>query len=87
MVVVHLVGLETGGLVETVTRARRLATGICDQPLTELLWWPAELGEISLGVSVVAYAGKVRFGVSCDTSLGLDPEIMANNMAAACETL
>lgn len=63
------------------------ATGICDQPLTELLWWPAELGEISLGVSVVAYAGKVRFGVSCDTSLDLDPEIMANNMAAACETL
>jgi len=63
------------------------ATGVCGQPLTDLLWWPAELGEISLGMSMVTYAGNIRFGVCCDTDLDLDPGVVAANMVAACESL
>ena len=62
-------------------------TGVCGQPLTDLLWWPAELGEIALGVSIVTYAGSARFGICCDMSLDLDPQEIAANMAAACELL
>lgn len=60
---------------------------LCGQPLTDLMWWPAEIGDIALGVSVVSYAGRVRFGVSCDHSLDLDPETLTADMISACSPL
>lgn len=60
---------------------------LCGQPLTDLMWWPAEIGDIALGVSIVSYAGRVRFGVSCDHSLDLDPETLTADMISACNSL
>lgn len=63
------------------------SVNLCGQPLTDLMWWPAEIGDIALGVSVVSYAGRVRFGVSCDHSLDLDPETLTADMISACSSL
>ncbi len=65
----------------------REATTLCEQPLAELLWWPGELGEISLGISIVTYAESARFMISCDESLDLDPQVMADNMTDAIRTI
>jgi diacylglycerol O-acyltransferase len=58
-----------------------------DQPVTDLLWWPAELGEISLGVGISSYAGRVRFCVSSDDCLGLDSAALAHHMASVCQSI
>ena len=63
------------------------ATTVCKQPLTEVLWWPADLGEISLGISIVTYAGSARFAVCLDASLDLDPQAMADTMASASQSI
>jgi diacylglycerol O-acyltransferase len=63
------------------------ATTLCKQPLAELLWWPGELGEISLSISIVTYAQNTRFMISCDNSLDLDPQVMADNMTDAIRTI
>jgi diacylglycerol O-acyltransferase len=65
----------------------RQASTLCEQPLAELLWWPGELGEISLGISIVTYAESARFMISCDKSLDLDPQVMADNMTDAVRTI
>lgn len=56
---------------------------LCEQPISELLWWPALTGDITLGISVVSYAGQIRFGVSCDEALHTDAAALAADMATA----
>jgi len=56
---------------------------IFGQPVSELVWWPALNKKLALGISVVAYAGQVRFGVSCDESLQTDAATLAADMVGA----
>ena len=56
---------------------------LCGQPISNLMWWPAQSGEIALGISAVGYAGRVRFGVSCDSALAADATALATEIVNA----
>ena len=56
---------------------------LCKRPLSALMWWPALTGDIALGISLVSYAGQVRFCVSCDSALHTDAATLVADMAAA----
>ena len=56
---------------------------LCKQPLSAVMWWPALTGDIALGISLVSYAGQVRFCVSCDSALHTDGAALAEDMATA----
>jgi hypothetical protein len=58
---------------------------LCGQPVGHLLWWPALTGPTTLGISLVSYAGQVRFVIACDAALGSDAATLATDMAAAVE--
>lgn len=55
---------------------------LCDQEVSQIVWWPALNKKMALGISVVAYAGQIRFGVSCDDALRIDAAALASDMAA-----
>lgn len=58
---------------------------LCGQPVGQLLWWPALTGATTLGISLVSYAGQVRFAIASDAVLGSDGATLATDMAAAVE--
>jgi len=56
---------------------------LCGQPISQLMGWPTLTGNITLGISVVTYAGRVQFGVSCDEVLDTDAAVLVADMATA----
>jgi len=52
-------------------RERRYLAGA---PLEALLFWVPKTGGLTLGVSILSYAGQVRLGVITDRGLVPDPE-------------
>jgi hypothetical protein len=59
------------------------AQSLCGQTVSQLVWQRAMPGRIALSLSLVAYAGRVQFGISCDEELEMDPSVLASDMAQA----
>lgn len=59
------------------------AQSLCGQTVSQLVWQRAMPGRIALSLSLVAYAGRVQFGISCDEALEMDPSVLASDMAQA----
>jgi len=47
---------------------------LAGRPIRDLLFWVPRSARLSLGVSIMSYAGRVRLGVASDASLVPDPE-------------
>jgi diacylglycerol O-acyltransferase len=45
-------------------------------PIRDLIFWVPRSARLSLGVSILSYAGTVRMGVASDAGLVPDPEQM-----------
>ncbi len=43
-------------------------------PVRTLLFWVPQSGRVSLGISILSYAGEVRIGIAADRGLVPDPE-------------
>lgn len=82
----RLLGRKATVMLSVADGPRDIVT-LCDQPVTDLMWWPAELGEVSLGIGISTYAGRVRFCVSSDDCLGLEPQALADHMVSVCESI
>ena len=59
------------------------STELCGSQVADILWWPAEIADIALGISALVYDDRVRFAVSADTALPVDAAELAAGMAAA----
>ena len=71
--VVEILGSKTSGVMTNVPGPReRLHLG--GSPITGLVFWVPQTGEIGLGLSIFSYAGEVRVGVSTDERIAPDPE-------------
>ena len=55
---------------------------LAGQRMTDLLFWVPQTGNIGLGMSIVSYAGKIRFGLFADQKLVRQPQRM---MALCCD--
>lgn len=47
---------------------------IAGYPLEDLFFWVPQSGQLSMGVSILSYAGTVRLGIATDAGLVPDPE-------------
>jgi hypothetical protein len=56
-------------------------------PVTKVLVWVPQSGDIGLGVSILSYAGGVQFGVVSDTALCPDPQAIIDGFAPEFERL
>ena len=56
---------------------------LCGSQVADILWWPAEIADIALGISALVYDDRVRFAVCADTALPVDAAELAAEMAAA----
>ena len=71
--VVEVLGAKTSGVMTNVPGPRdRMHLG--GSPITGLVFWVPQTGEIGLGLSIFSYAGEVRVGVSTDERIAPDPE-------------
>lgn len=52
-----------------------------------LMFWVPQSGDIGMGVSIISYAGEVRFGLVTDRGLCPDPERVIERFAHEFETL
>ncbi len=55
--------------------------------LTSLMFWVPQSGDIGLGVSILSYAGSVRFGIVADRALCPDPDRISARFADEFEKL
>lgn len=51
--------------------------------VTDQMFWVPQAGDIGLGVSIVSYAGRVRFGVVADEAVLAEPTPFLNDCLAA----
>lgn len=72
------------GMLKTLSRkATALMTNVpgptlplrlCDATVDRIMFWAPQAGDMSLGVSILTYAGQVQFGLIADAGLCPDPE-------------
>ena len=71
--VVEILGAKTSGVMTNVPGPReRLHLG--GSPITGLVFWVPQTGQIGLGLSIFSYAGDVRVGIATDDRIAPDPE-------------
>lgn len=63
-------------LVFTNVPGPREHVTFCGRRLTELMAWVPQSGRLGLGLSVISYAGDLRFGAASDASLVSDPDLL-----------
>ncbi|MEZ5603589.1 MAG: WS/DGAT domain-containing protein [Burkholderiaceae bacterium] len=56
-------------------------------PLSRVMVWVPQSGNIGIGVSILSYAGGVQFGVISDTALCPDPQAIIDGFAPEFERL
>ena len=47
---------------------------LAGQPMRELMFWVPQAGRLSVGISILSYAGNVHLGIATDAGLVPDPE-------------
>jgi WS/DGAT/MGAT family acyltransferase len=56
-------------------------------PVSRMMFWVPQSGDIGIGVSILSYAGGVQFGVMSDTALCPDPQAIIDGFAPEFERL
>ena len=56
-------------------------------PLSRMMFWVPQSGDIGIGVSILSYAGGVQFGVMSDVALCPDPQAIIDGFAPEFERL
>lgn len=64
-------------MVVTNVPGARVAGTIAGRPVRRAMFWVPEAGRLSLGISILSYAGTVQLGVLADAGLLPDPEALA----------
>lgn len=57
------------------------------RPISDILFWVPQSGDIGLGISIGSYAGSVRVGFATDAQLVPDPERLAEAFELELDTL
>ncbi len=65
--------------------AQRIA--MAGVPLSRMMFWVPQSGDIGIGVSILSYAGGVQFGVMSDVALCPDPQAIIDGFAPEFERL
>jgi diacylglycerol O-acyltransferase len=47
---------------------------LCDSAVERVMFWAPQAGDMSLGISILTYAGQVQFGLIADAGLCPDPQ-------------
>ncbi len=63
------------------------AISMAGVPLSRMMFWVPQSGDIGVGVSILSYAGGVQFGVMSDIALCPDPQAIIDGFAPEFERL
>lgn len=85
----HIVDLfaSKGTAVVSNVPGPRMPMSLAGEPIESLMFWVPQSGRLGLGISVMSYAGSVRFGVATDARLPVHAEGLANDIEAALDEL
>lgn len=72
-VVVNILGKKTSAVMTNVP-GPRTPLYLGGKRIESMMFWVPRSGRVSLGISIISYAGEVRLGVATDTGLVPDPE-------------
>ena len=74
--VVNLFEKKASGVLTNVPGPRELLH-IEGAPITTLMFWVPQAGEIGLGISILSQNGSIRVGIAADVTLVKDPAVLA----------
>ena len=74
-------------LVASNLRGPQQPLSIGGVPISQLLFWVPQAGDIGTGVSMLTYAGDVQFGVIADRHLIADPDELVEMMGTEFDRL
>ncbi|OJX08322.1 MAG: hypothetical protein BGO72_02875 [Burkholderiales bacterium 70-64] len=90
----HLVQTEVleylgnkGSMVMTNVPGPTAMIRMAGVPLSRMMFWVPQSGDIGLGVSILSYAGGVQFGLMSDVALCPDPQRIIDGFAPEFERL
>jgi diacylglycerol O-acyltransferase len=76
-IVVRIFAAKTSAVMTNVPGPRERIY-LAGQPLRRIMFWVPQPGNLSLGVSIISYAGEVSVGIATDAGLVPDPGYIAN---------
>jgi len=84
--IVDLFGSKGTAVVSNVPGPRE-PLAMAGQTIDSLMFWVPQSGRLGLGISVLSYGGKVKFGVAADAKLKVDAQGLAHDIEAALQEL
>lgn len=60
---------------------------MCGKPISQMMFWVPQSGDIGLGISILSYHGQVQFGLITDHKRVADPEVIASRFSAEFESI
>ena len=72
-IIISIFGMKGTAVITNVPGPRHTLY-LAGQPINSLMFWVPAPGTLSIGVSIISYAGKVILGVNTDASIVPDPE-------------
>ena len=84
--IVDLFGSKGTAVVSNVPGPRE-PLAMAGQAIDSLMFWVPQSGRLGLGISVLSYGGRVKFGVAADASLKVDAQGLAHDIEAALQEL
>jgi diacylglycerol O-acyltransferase len=60
---------------------------MCGSPISQMMFWVPQSGDIGLGISILSYHGQVQFGLITDHKRVADPEVIASRFSAEFESI
>ena len=79
-------GAKGTAVVSNVPGPRRQLS-MANNPLKHVMFWVPQAYSVSMGISLLSYAGQILLGVTTDTSLIQDPDAIVDGMQEEIETL
>jgi diacylglycerol O-acyltransferase len=56
-------------------------------PISQMMFWVPQSGDIGLGISILSYNGKVQFGLVADHKRVADPGVITSRFSAEFESI
>ncbi|MBS2036494.1 wax ester/triacylglycerol synthase family O-acyltransferase [bacterium] len=84
--IVDLFGSKGTAVVSNVPGPRE-PLAMAGQAIDSLMFWVPQSGRLGLGISVLSYGGKVKFGVAADANLKVNAQGLAQDIEAALQEL
>jgi diacylglycerol O-acyltransferase len=78
---INFVGGKAAAVVSNLPGPRR-ALKLDGVRIANMVFWPPQTGDIGIGVSCLSYAGHVTVGVSADTALIAQPQLLIDAFVA-----